>query len=161
MVHGLLMGKLSYMLGHCFDVRLTDESPSGRAKKLQVIINDAARLITSCRRREHVRVQDLLKDAKLPTVNNIVIRESAMTAWHALSPNGGGSPLSELFDGLQPDERTRGAVNGLLRTPDDGRNRLIKNAVLVCNRFPDLAAVKSPTMARSYIRKKVWPNTPV
>ena len=39
-VNGLLMGKMAYLLAHCFGVRLEeDNGATGRAKKLQVIIS--------------------------------------------------------------------------------------------------------------------------
>ena len=161
-VNGLLMGKMSYLLAHCFGVRLEeDNGATGRAKKLQVLINDAARLVTRRRRSEHVKVADLLDDAKLPTVNKIVVRESAMSAWNALSPHSGGSPLSETFETLHQDGRTRGASSGVLRMPDDDKNVLIKNAATVWNRYPDLRAAKSLSSARSYIMRKIWPTIPV
>ena len=108
-----------------------------------------------------MKVTDLLQDAKLPTVNKIVVRESAMTAWRALSKHSVGSPLTGLLEGLSQDGRTRGAAAGLLRMPDDGRNVLVRNAATIWNKYPELREAKSPNGAKAYIMKKVWPVIPV
>ena len=83
-----------------------------------------------------------------------------MAAWRALvSP--AGSPLSPIMASLKRDGRTRGATDGLLRMPKDGRNIFISNMVKVWNYFPDLAAAKTPSMAAAYIRKKMQSALPV
>ena len=104
---------------------------------------------------------DLLHDAKLPTVNCVVAREAGMAAWSTLSPYRAGSPLTPIFRGLEPDNRTRGAANGDLRLPSDHRNVLIRNAVTIWNVFPSLREAKSPSMARSHIRGKIWKKLPL
>ena len=92
-VQGLLFGKAQVLLGHCFLVRLKDTDPvCGRARRLQVVLNDAVRLVRNSPRSERMPLKDLWGDVNLPTVNNIVTREAAMTAWRALSPNSNGSP---------------------------------------------------------------------
>ncbi|QQP50010.1 Hypothetical protein FKW44_010860, partial [Caligus rogercresseyi] len=40
-------------------------------RAVQVAINDVARSITGCRRRDHIRIEDLLRTAKIPSLNEI------------------------------------------------------------------------------------------
>ena len=160
-VHGLLYGKLSYLLVHCLVVRVDEaEQVSGRARKLQVVVNDALRMVAGVRRADRVKLTDLRQDVKLPTVNYVVAREAATAAWWALaSPNG--SPLSSIMEELKPDLRTRGASHGLYRMPKDSRNTFVGNMVRVWNAFPGLAAAKTLAGARSYIRTKIKNALPV
>ena len=131
-VMGLLIGKAQTYtcIGHCHHIRLSNTDPiPERTKKLQVILNDSARMILGVRRSDHVEVGTLLKDSGIPSVNSLVAREAAMTAWHALAtphaqvtPQPDGmplrqSPLAHIFDDLRMDERTRGAGNTALRPP--------------------------------------------
>ena len=111
-------------------------------------------------RSDHLPLTELWHDAKMPTVNNVVVREAALMAWRALSPKSEGSPLSSLFDELRPDGRTRGAGNGLLRLPSDKRNILLSNMVAVWNKFPALRDAKTLSMARSVTMRKIWPSLP-
>ena len=96
----------------------------------------------------------------IPTVNYIVARDAAMAAWWALA-SPAGSPLTGIMAELRPDCRTRGAADGLLRMPKDPRNILIGNMVKVWNKFPALAAAKTPSMARSWTRTALKKALPV
>ena len=160
-IHGLLFGKLSYLIGHAVVVRVEEsETVTVRAKKLQVVINDAVRLLAGVRRSDQVKLADLRHAVNLPTVNYVVAREAATAAWWALaSPSG--SPLTGILSELKPDHRTRGASNGLYRMPKDSRNVFLGNMVKIWNAFPDLAAAKTPAGARSYIRTKLRSALPV
>ena len=61
-----VLGKLRTYLHLALKVRLSENDPhTVWGKKLQVIVNDVARVINKKRRSDHVRVQDLLKKAGL------------------------------------------------------------------------------------------------
>ena len=62
---------------------------------------------------------------------------------------------------LRPDNRTRGATNGMFRMPKDQRNILLGNMVKVWNGFPGLAAAKTPAGAAAFIRTKMKNTLPV
>ena len=152
---------MSYLLAHCIAVRVTEQEPSTvRARKLQVVVNDAVRMLAGVRRSDRVKLADLRHDVTIPTVNYVVAREAATAAWWALaSPTG--SPLSPLLAELRPDSRTRGASNSLLRMPKDSRNTFIGNVVKIWNAFPGLAAAKTSSMAKAYIRTTLQKALPV
>ena len=68
-----------------------------------------ARTLLGVKRIDHHRASDLADRASLPTVNQVVVKGSALAAWKA--ENGG--PLADL---LEPhDDRTRGSSNNLRR----------------------------------------------
>ena len=53
----------------------------------QVVLNDLVRVLLGVRRADHHRVADLVDKLGLPTVNQVVVCQSAVSAWKAL--NGG------------------------------------------------------------------------
>ena len=84
-----------------------------------------ARSITSYRRRDHVRIPDLLNRADLPSLNAITVRAAAMESWKAHrsndGPNGTLNPVGYL---LFPDNgdndstrKTRAVTSGSISYP--------------------------------------------
>ena len=79
--------------------------------EVQVIINDLARVLFGKRRADQERVSDLLDKTSLPTMNEVVVRQSAMAAWKSQRDQNG--PLGAI---LKPfDSRTRGSSLELRR----------------------------------------------
>ena len=73
----------------------------------QTVINDLARIVLGVTRADHYKVEDLLDRAGLPSINEIVVRQSALASWKASQ----GGALQDL---LQPyDDRTRGSSSNL------------------------------------------------
>ena len=160
-VQGLLVGKAQVLLGQCFQVRVSAQDPvCGRAKRLQVVLNNAARLISGVKRCDRLPLTELWDRVHIPTVNRIVSREAGLAAWSALSPHSPGSPIKDLFMELSPDTRTRGASKGCLRPPGK-RTLLLFNAVTIWNRFQRLREAKNIHSARTVIKKDIWPLIPL
>ncbi len=91
--------------------------------QLQVGVNDVARAIIGCRRSQRLKVEDLLQEAGLTSVNRMTIYAIAMECWRALNlrvPNGPLNPLGAI---LSPNlvnvvvPRTRAATSGCLPPP--------------------------------------------
>ena len=98
---GSVLGKVRTYVHLALKVRLSENDPFTMwGKKLQVIVNDVARIVVRKRRSDHVRVEDLLKKAGLQTINLIVCYNSAMLALRASNPD---SPLHELFEDMLPN----------------------------------------------------------
>ena len=71
------MGKIRTYLHLSLKVRLLQSDPHTMwGEKLQVILNDVARVVVKKGRSDHVRVEDLMKKAGLETVNSIVCSNS-------------------------------------------------------------------------------------
>ena len=66
----------------------------------QVVMNDLARVLLGTRRSDRVPTSILAEKSGLPTINELVIRGSAVAAWSAAN----GGPLECLL--LAPDSRT-------------------------------------------------------
>jgi hypothetical protein len=49
--------------------------------RIQVALNDIARSITGTRRRDHVRIKDLLSQAGLESANRMVVKAIASETW--------------------------------------------------------------------------------
>ena len=122
-------------------------------KKLQVIVNDVARVINKKRRSDHVRVQDLLKNAGLEGVNAMVFSNSAMMAWRASNPD---SPLHSLFLSMLPTGSTRSRAAGKIEVPaPNTKNLAVWNMAMTWNALPDLRVAKSEWKARKIVKQFV------
>ena len=150
----VVLGKMRTYLHLALKVRLQDQDPhTGWGKKLQVVVNDVARVLVRKRRKDHVHVEDLLKKSGLQSVNAMVCSSSAMLAWRAAEP---GHPLHELFASLEPRGSTRSKEAGLLHIPSpDTKNLALWNMATVWNAMPELRAAKSEGAARRVVKKFV------
>ena len=70
----------------------------------QRLLNDLYRTLLGVKRADRVRVSELADRTRCPTLNQIVAKQAAMSAWR--SQNGG--PLDDILDPY--DDRTRGAA---------------------------------------------------
>ena len=150
----VVLGKIRTYLHLALKVRLQDQDPrTGWGKKLQVVLNDVARVLVKKRRTDHVRVEDLLKKSGLQSINAMVCSSSAMLAWRAADP---GHPLHGLLATLKPRTSTRSKEAGLLQVPPPDTNNLaLWNIATVWNAMPDLRAAKSEGAAKRVVKKFV------
>ena len=145
---GLLIGKVSYAIAAVIPPRLGsyDAQPSAALKSIQVSINDVARSITGKTRTDHVRVPDLLHNAGLPSLNEIVVRAVAMETWKANHSsdggNGGRNPIGKIIFSSSPiveNERlTRSKTAGIVPNPLRGTDTFAVHAVNMWNMSSDL-----------------------
>jgi hypothetical protein len=125
----LLMGKLA----QCLPVVVRPRQPGLKGPipealaLVQVVINDVARSIRGYRREDHIPVEDLLEAAKLMSLNQLVVRATAMAAWKAHVSNegvdGSRNPVGDLMfgNGNAPTARpTRATALGEVRVPTRG-----------------------------------------
>ena len=106
-------------------------------------LNDLARVLLGVRHSQHIKVVDLVDRAGLPTVNEIVVRQSAIAAWKAVT-----QPKAALGDVLEElDQRTRRGNHGH-RRPISRDCVAAKNMAIIWNTFPDLREAGSLAEAR-------------
>ena len=148
------MGKVRTYLHLALKVRLSEKDPrTVWGKKLQVIVNDVARIVARKRRSDHVRVEDLLKKAGLEAVNAIICSNSAMLAWRASRPK---SPLHGLFQEMMPNGSTRSRAAGKIEVlPPNTKNLALWNMATTWNAIPDLRVAKSEEKAKQVVKKFV------
>ncbi|QQP55414.1 Uncharacterized protein FKW44_008578, partial [Caligus rogercresseyi] len=73
---------------------------------VQVAINDAARSIVGCKRRDHIHIGDLLERAGLPSLNEVAAKAVAMETWKCFySSDGGGGARNPIGDFVFPIPR--------------------------------------------------------
>ena len=89
--------------------------PGGR-DEAQVMLNDLARTLLGVNCSDRIRASELANRSGLPTVNEVVVRQSAMSAWKAV--NVRAHPLAGLLNDF--DGRTRNAAENL-KKPATGR----------------------------------------
>jgi hypothetical protein len=149
---GLLMGKLAHCLPVVARPRLpgmTRPIPEALAL-LQVAINDVARSVVGCKREDHIPIEDLLEAAKFLSLNQQVVRATAMAAWNAhVSDNGVDGTRNQVRDHVfgndnMPTVRpTRATAAGEVRGPMRGVDTLVTPALETWNRCAELRDSKS------------------
>ena len=149
-----VLGKMRTYLHLSLKVRLSEsDTRTEWGKKLQVVLNDVARVVTKHKRSDHVRVEDLLKKAGLEGVNAMVCSNSAMLAWRASMPE---SPLNGIFQSMMPHGNTRSRAAGKIEVPSPNtKNLALWNMATAWNAIPDLRVAKSEGKAKQVIRKFV------
>ena len=95
---------------------------------MQVALNDLARVLLGVQRKDKICIATLTNKVKLPTVIEIVVRQSALAAWKAA--NIPGCPLIDIATPF--DTRTRGATKNLQK-PKSTRCIAAKNLTEVWN----------------------------
>jgi hypothetical protein len=81
-LYGLVVGKFSHALAAVARPRLGPEDNASVVwSRIQVALNDVARSITGTRRRDHVRIEDLLSQAGLESANRMVVKAIAAETW--------------------------------------------------------------------------------
>ncbi len=122
--------------------------------QLQVNINNAARAILGVKNSDKIRVEELLEEASLPSLNRLVIYTIAMECWRALSlrdvPNGPLNPLGALLSRSRSrNSRTRAATSGCLPPPAKHLVHSFTWWSYTCwNSSPELRAAKTVSAAK-------------
>ena len=119
---------------------------SSAAGTTQVLLNDLSRVLLGVSRADRLKTEDLLDRAEVPTMNQIVVRQSALNAWRAVHDGA----LKEVL--VPFDDRTRGAANNL-RRPVSQRSISSCNMALTWNASSKLREAKSLGEARVEARK--------
>eukprot|EP00095_Tigriopus_kingsejongensis_P001661 maker-scaffold670_size114954-snap-gene-0.19 protein:Tk01661 transcript:maker-scaffold670_size114954-snap-gene-0.19-mRNA-1 annotation:"dual specificity mitogen-activated protein kinase kinase 5-like" len=108
---GLVIGKVGYAIAAVVPPRLTvNEAQSKANQTIQVAMNDVARTIAGKKRKNHLRIPDLLHMAGLPSINELSVRAVAVEAWkgfHSSDGNGGKrNPIGRIHVVHNIDEPT-------------------------------------------------------
>lgn len=101
---GLVLGKVAYAAAAVAGPRSdSSATPSMGEKATQVALNDVARSLTGSKRRDHVRVGELLEKAEIPSYNALAVKSLALETWNAFrsadGPCGGHNPLGSIMFG--------------------------------------------------------------
>jgi hypothetical protein len=123
---GLLMGKLA----HCLPVVARPRLPGSTGTipetlaLVQVAVNNVARSVVSHRREDHIPIVDLLEAAKFLSLNQQVVRATAMSAWSAYISNDGTggmrNPVSSWMFGNVDQPATARPTRVRGPAPDEG-----------------------------------------
>ena len=151
--NNLKMGKVRLYLSHTFEVRLTPEDPvCDLASKLQVKVNDLARLLLGKRRadnqKERLTTAELLKKAEIPSINAIIAKEAAAVTWTAMR----GGPLCMEYAAWSPDTRSRSAADGTMRLPPRTM-LLMRSGIRLWNSIPAIRAAKTRSAVTTLVEK--------
>ena len=142
----LVLGKVQCNAFITREARLDPKTPHGDDIATQRVLNDMYRTLIGAKRSDHIRVSDLADRAGLPTLNQIVVKQSAISAWR--SQNGG--PLDDILELY--DDRTRGAANNW-RRPASTRCVSSCNMASSWNASQDLREAKTLAEAKRAAKK--------
>ena len=150
----VVLGKIRTYIHLSLKVRLSPRDPKTEGgNKLQVILNDVARILLRKKLTDRVRVEDLMKKSGFESVNSMVCSASAMLAWRASKAT---HPLHGLFKDMSPRGNTRSKSAGKLEVPcPNTKNLALWNMATTWNAIPDLRTAKSVGKAKQAIRKFV------
>jgi hypothetical protein len=122
---------------------------------IQVALNNVARSITGTRRRDHVKIEDLLAKAGLESANQMVVKAIAAETWGCFHSddrrNGAQNHVSRL---LFLDKRTntakttRSAKTGQIEVPLSWGDTFITHAAHVWNRSATLRQATTKAKAK-------------
>jgi hypothetical protein len=139
LAHGLVVGKLSHAAAAVVTPRTSDVQAYSA---VQVHVNNVARTLIGAKKSEHRRVEDILDQAKFPSVNKLVVRAVATETWKAHrrrnGNNGKRNPLGKLMFGpvsdVSADVRpTRSAASGIVPIALKGESTFIMHGAELWN----------------------------
>jgi hypothetical protein len=120
-----------------------------------VALNDVAQSITGARRRDHVRIEDLLAQAGLESANRMVVKAIAAETWgYFYSDHGRNRAWNHVGRLLFTDKRmgtaktTRSAKTGLVEVPLRGADTFVNHAAHVWNGSAKLRQTTSKAKAK-------------
>ena len=146
----LVIGRIQCSAWVTREARLENSRGTRVSTEEQVALNDLARILTGTKRCEHVRTEDLIKKACIPTLNEIVVRQSAMAAWKAMRhDNAALRPLLVAFDG-----RTRSASEDLVKPSVD--TIAARNIANAWNHSPGLRRATTLAAAKASAKNLGW-----
>jgi hypothetical protein len=125
LAYGLVIGKLSHALAAVARPRLEREDNASVVwSRIQVALNDVAHSITGTRRRDHIRIEDLLSQAGLESANRMVVKAIAAKTWGCFHSDDGRDGNRNhvgrlLFSGKRTAiaKTTRSATTGQIEVP--------------------------------------------
>ncbi len=92
-----LVGKIAYAAAATHAPRLTQDDPLKPAtNKLQICLNNAARIILGATRANKLQIRTLLVKTGLPSLNHLVVRGIAVECWRAMNMD---TPLGAVISG--------------------------------------------------------------
>ncbi len=134
----LLVGKVSHAAAVTITPRLSQSEPIlPHVNKLQVSINDAARIILGSSRKDKIMIGDLLVKTGLPSLNQLVVKDIAIECWRAINmATSLGCLVCSGQKSYRPTRMTASNKLGLpFRFP---RDSMIWHAVRIWNLCEDL-----------------------
>ena len=137
-IHGIVVSKIRYGIVLYGGVRICDGDPvNKRNQQLQTIINNLARFVSGKRLKDRVPTEKLLKDTRLPSINQICAEETLMITFKAMKTFIPG--ISEnLAHARKTSVRTRHQEEDYLQIPNPKKHRgeFVQDAVRLWNKLP-------------------------
>ena len=159
LAQGLVLSKLQTYTLLWYHVRLEDEDgvADSLEQKLQISLNDTARIILGKKRSDRVKVKELLNRTNLPSLNQICFRAAATEGWKMANQG----TLSHLYETLTVKGTTRSATAGMMATlPEKSCNIGMRNISKVWNSSKEIREAKSVAQVKK-IAKSLSYSLPI
>jgi hypothetical protein len=171
LAHGLVLGKANHAVTSLVRPRLDREQDAHNAdlRAAQVALNDVARTITGKKREDHIKIDKLLHDAGIPSLNQVSVKSTAMETWKAFHSRDGGDAERNLLgkaifgsnkiihDGGA--RSTRSKASGEIPVPNRTKDNMVYSAAKLWNECPLLRAATTKCEALA-IAKKISREAP-
>ncbi len=153
MSRALIVGKVGYG-GAVFRPRLKTTDPINKdMATIQIAVNDCARYIVGSTRRECKPIDELLVEAKLPSINQLIVEQIAVETWKGMNYTGSNCDKIPIGNILCPSntysgKNTRAAATNCIPPPTKFRCETFAwYAYLIWNDSPALRAATNVSTA--------------
>ena len=150
LVHGIILSHVKYCLSIFTSVRINeDDARNGQFNKLQVQLNNIARLIHRIKREDHVSREDLTKLSPWVSFNHMSANAIILDSWRALND----PTLSTMYT-CDYNRNTRSASNEILKPSQHYHSNFVAQGLKLLNdpRFSIVRNINDPKHVKHHVK---------
>ena len=149
-VHGIILSHIKYGLSVYTSIRLEDQdSRNSQLDKLQILLNNSARLIHNINRTDRISINELHKLSPWLSLNQMCVESVALETWKARSC----FDMSENYNSAYT-RNTRAATDQVIKEKVNA-SEFVRNGIKILNdkRFQSVKYLHDLTDVRKHIKK--------
>jgi len=152
-VHGIIISQVKYCLSAFSSVRMCEDNPRKESlEKIQVLLNNVARIINNIKRSDHFPIKELHKLSPWISLNHMSITSQICDTWRALN-----DPKLGTFYSKEYNKNTRAASNELLKPSQQEASSFVKGGISLLNdeRFRCVRNFQNISLVKRHIRNNL------
>ena len=128
-MHGVILSQVRYCISAYSSVKLKEtDTRSGGLDKIQVLMNNVARIVNQVKRTDHVSINELFKMSPWLSLNHMSANSIVVDTWRALR-----DPSVMNYYNTDYNCNTRAASQELVKVNDICCSPFIKNGTMLLN----------------------------
>ena len=150
LVHGIILSHVKYCMSIYTSVRIKeDDARNGQFNKLQVQLNNIARLIHGIKREDRVSKEDLARMSPWVSFNHMSAIAIIMDSWRALND----PTLSTMYT-CEYTRNTRSASNEILKPSQHNYSNFVAQGLKLLNdpRFSIVRNISDPKHVKNHVK---------